>query len=363
MKKIRAIGIVLPQFHAIPENDAWWGKGFTEWTNTKKIKPLYNNHYQPHTPHESIGYYDLSTLAGMQQQINNAKQYGLSGLCYYHYWFNEKRLLEKPTEILLENKNLQMPFMLCWANENWSRVWDGRSKNILMEQKYSIQDDEIHMHYLCKKYFTDERYIKINNAPVFGLYRHQLLPNLSKTIEVWHSIAKEYGFNGLYLIAVENQFDVPQNPQQLGFNANLQFPPHFKELRDITYKNLWMKLTRKLFSKYKFKSIIQYKTVVEYYKKLAMPNYPFYPGVVPSWDNSARRNDLQNSYIIENSTPDLYEAFLKNTCEKFNPISDEENFIFINAVNEWAEGNHLEPCEKWGYKYYEATKKVLEKYL
>jgi lipopolysaccharide biosynthesis protein len=362
MKKIRAIGIVLPQFHTIPENDEWWGKGFTEWTNTKKTTPLYKNHYQPHTPHESIGYYDLSTLAGMQQQINMSLNYGLSGLCYYHYWFNEKTLLEKPTEILLENKNLEIPFMLCWANENWSRIWDGRSKSILMEQKYSIEDDEKHMHYLCKKYFKDERYIKINNAPVFALYRHQLLPDIKKTIALWQSIAKDYGFNGLYLIAVENQFNEPEDPHKIGFNASFQFPPHFKELRDITYKNFVMKIKRPFLSKYKFKSIVQYKTLVKYYKQLTNPEYTFYPGVIPGWDNSARRNDLENSYIIENSTPKLYEKFLQNTCEKFIPYSNEENFVFINAVNEWAEGNHLEPCLKWGYKYLKATKKVLEKY-
>jgi hypothetical protein len=362
MKKIRALGIVLPQFHAIPENDAWWGKGFTEWTNTKKAKPLFKNHYQPHTPHESIGYYDLSTLEGVQQQINLAQNYGLSGLCYYHYWFNEKTLLEKPSQILLDNKSLNMPFMLCWANENWSRIWDGRNKDVLMEQNYSLADDEIHMHYLCKKYFADERYIKINNAPVFAVYRHQLFPELDKTVQLWQNIAKQYGFSGLYLIAVENQFNEPVNPTGIGFDASFQFPPHFADLRHLTYSNFWMKLTRKFFPKHKFKSVINYKTLVKYYEHLVYPNYKFYPGITPSWDNSARRNDLSTSYIIEKSTPQLYQKLLQTTCDKFIPYSKEENFIFINALNEWAEGNHLEPCKKWGYQYLEATKKVLEQF-
>jgi Glycosyltransferase WbsX len=363
MKKIRALGIVLPQFHAIPENDAWWGKGFTEWTNTRKMEPLYKNHYQPHTPHESIGYYDLSTLAGMQKQIHDALKYGLSGLCYYHYWFNEKMLLQKPTEILLDNKGLQIPFMLCWANENWTRAWDGRSKSILLEQKYSLADDEIHMDYLCKKYFKDERYIKINNAPVFAVYRHQLFPDIKQTVNLWQKMAKANGFSGLYLVAVENQFNEPVNPNTIGFSASFQFPPNFTALKDLTYKNLKMRLKRPFFSKLKYKSIIQYKTLVKYYSSLSKPNYTFYPGVIPGWDNSPRRIDLERSYIVENSTPKMYQKLLEATCEKFEPFSNEENFIFINAVNEWAEGNHLEPCKKWGYQYYEATKNVLSKYL
>ena len=232
-----------------------------------------------------------------------------------------------------------------------------------MEQKYSINDDDAHMHYLCKKYFNDERYIKINNAPVFAIYRHQLFPNLAKTVSLWQTIAKEYGFNGLYLIAVENQFNKPTNPTEIGFNANFQFPPNFKDLKDITYTNFWMKLTRKFFPKHKFKSVIQYKTLVKYYEGLPLPKYTFYPGITPGWDNSARRNDLKSSYIIENSTPKLYQQLLQSTCEKFIPYSDEENFIFINALNEWAEGNHLEPCQKWGYQYLEATKKVLQKFI
>jgi lipopolysaccharide biosynthesis protein len=362
MKKIRAIGIVLPQFHTIPENDAWWGKGFTEWTNTKKAEPLYKNHYQPHTPHQSIGYYDLSTLQGMEQQINLAKNYGLSGLCYYHYWFNQKKLLETPTQILLENKQLDMPFMLCWANENWSRAWDGRDKEILIEQQYSLEDDEIHMHYLCKNYFSDERYIKIKNAPVFAVYRHQLFPDLQKTISLWQDIAKQYGFNGLYLVAVENQFNEPESPQQTGFNANFQFPPHYKELREKAYTGFLMRKKHKYMQKHKFKSIVQYKTLVKFYEQLAYPDYTFYPTIVPCWDNTARRGNLENSYIVENSTPQLYQKLLQHTCEKFVPYNEEENFIFINALNEWAEGNHLEPCEKWGYQYLEATRNVLAKY-
>jgi lipopolysaccharide biosynthesis protein len=362
-KKIRGIAIVLPQFHEIPENDAWWGKGFTEWTNTKKAVPLFNEHYQPHTPHDAIGYYNLGTIAGVKQQISLAQQYGIYGFCYYHYWFNGRMLLEKPVQLLLKHQEIKQPFMLCWANENWTRVWDGSDKQILMQQHYHEDDDKAHMKFLCEHYFSDSRYIKINGAPVFAIYRHQHFPDIAKTVMAWKEIAKNVGFPDLYLIAVENHFDAPVAPQQIGFNANMMFPPAWKALTQQSKPNFikrkWLQLTHK---KALYNNVVNYETFVHYYKTTLWPAYNFYPGVCPGWDNSARRKDLTKSFILHNSTPEQYKSLLQYTCDAFTPLSLEENFVFINAMNEWAEGNHLEPCKRWGFQYLEATHEILKKY-
>ncbi len=362
-KKLRGIAIVLPQFHEIAENNEWWGEGFTEWTNTKKANPLFEGHYQPHTPHESIGYYNLGTLEGITQQIALAKQYGLYGFCYYHYWFNGKMLLEKPVQLLCANKHIAFPFMLCWANENWTRVWDGSDKQVLMEQYYNNEDDMAHMKFLCEYYFSDERYITINGAPVFAIYRHHHFPDITKTVATWKAIAKSYGFPDLYLIAVENHFDTPVPPEQIGFNANMMFPPAWRALtqqpKPKFFTRKWQQLTNK---KSITKNVVAYDDMVDFYKQLPLPKYNLFPCVCPGWDNSARRKDITKSFVLHDSTPEKYQLLLSYTCEKFIPASIEENFIFVNAMNEWAEGNHLEPCERWGFRYLEVTQDILKKY-
>ncbi len=358
-KIIRGIGIVLPQFHQILENDIWWGEGFTEWTNSEKAKPLFVNHYQPHQPHRSIGNYNLNTIEAIAQQVNIAKQSGMYGLCYYHYWFNGKMLLERPVQLLIEHKEVEIPFMLCWANENWTRAWDGADKEILMEQKYSLDDDKLHMTMLCEKYFSDNRYIKINNAPVFCVYRHQNFPNSKATVAMWQEVCTRYGFAGIYLIAVENHFSKPVDPKSVNFNANMMFPLAFGELKKIEKAKGAKRLVQKILGKkYIGKNVIEYKTMVDYYKNYPYPNYTLFPSVTPSWDNSARRKILDRSFVLHNSTPQHYQDLLQHTYNNFMPKTSEENFIFINAMNEWAEGNHIEPCKKWGFAYMEATKNV-----
>ena len=180
MKKIRPIAIYLPQYHPIPENDEWWGKGFTEWTNATKARPLFDGHYQPHLPTD-LGFYDLRLAEARIAQAEMAKQYGIYGFCYYHYWFNGKLVLERPLEEVLKSNRPDFPFMMCWANENWTKVWDGNSNQILLEQKYSEQDDLDHIRYLLP-YLKDPRYIKVNGKPILAIYKSALLPNFEKTI-------------------------------------------------------------------------------------------------------------------------------------------------------------------------------------
>ena len=354
---IRAIAFVLPQFHPIPENDEWWGKGFTEWTNVTKAKPLFEGHYQPQLPTD-LGFYDLRLPEAREAQAAMAKEYGISGFCYYHYWFNGKRLLNQPVDEILKMGEPDMPFMLCWANENWTRRWDGLDNQILMKQEYSLEDDKEHIRFLCEHVFRDERYIKVNNCPVFAIYDHRLFPNLKATAALWREVAKkEFGFNDLYLCVIES-FNIKVDPLQINFDAAIEFTPHSLMSWEISPKPFEQKLIDLKLKKEKTYSLRDYSKGVEQCLRRKEKNYKFYRSVTPSWDNTPRRGEMATLAI--GSSPSKYYSWLKQTVEKFKPYSKDENFIFINAMNEWAEGNHLEPCRKFGRQYLEATQKALE---
>lgn len=354
-KNIRAIAVVLPQFHPIPENDEWWGKGFTEWTNVTKAEPLFDGHYQPRLP-KDLGFYDLRLAEAREAQAKIARTHGIEGFCYYHYWFNGKRLLNRPVDDMLAQGKPGMPFMLCWANENWTRSWDGHDNDILIKQNYSLEDDKRHIRWLCKNVFTDKRYIRVNDKPVFVIYRHQLFPNINKTLSLFRQIATdEFGYKDLYLCVMESYQEI-ESFNTLGFDAAIEFSPHH------LLKWLWpqSKFERlKEFAglkKRKNYRLTDYQKAVN--KSLERkPNYKLFPSVTPSWDNTARKKE--NAVICKGGTPENYYNWLKATIEKFQPYSKEENFIFINAMNEWAEGNHLEPCIKYGKGFLDATKQAL----
>jgi lipopolysaccharide biosynthesis protein len=356
MKNIRAIAMYLPQYHPTPENDEWWGKGFTEWFNVAKAKPKFVGHYQPHIPTE-LGFYDLRLPQILVEQSKLAKEHGIHGFCYYHYWFNGKKLLEKPIEEMLISKKPDFPFMLCWANESWSRAWDGRDNEIIIEQTYSHDDDTKHFEYLLQ-YFKDPRYIRVNNKPVFVIYNSAKIPDIKQTISTWRRMSKEEGFE-LYLCRFETFGNFGKSYLDVGFDAACQFPPFGSTYRNFI-KDHPMRLFKKalnIFVNNKFGNIYDYKEFVEYSSKQKSDDYKIYPGIMPGWDNSPRK---KRGYIIfHNSTPSLYKNWLTDIVKKFNPYSPEENFIFINAWNEWAEGNHLEPCIKWGRAYLEATYQTL----
>jgi lipopolysaccharide biosynthesis protein len=360
-KKLRALAIYLPQYHPIKENDEWWGKGFTEWKNVIKGKAIMKGQYQPHIPSD-LGFYDLRIPEIREAQVELAKANGISGFCYYHYWFNSKRLLEMPIHEVLASQKPDFPFCLCWANENWSRNWDGRTKNILLEQKYNFDDDREHIKYLCENVFNDERYIKVNGKPLFIIYRPSLFPDIKSTVKIWREEAKKFGFDDLYLGSFWS-FEANIDPAEYGLDFAALFPPNEIPIRS---KNSYLghalkKIGIKLTIKQKF-LVYEYKKLVDYCSNMKYPsNFLLYPGITPMWDNYVRRRN-GGGRIYLNSTPSLYKKWLTKSCENFNPPTEEENFIFINAWNEWAEGNHLEPCEKWGHQYLEATKEVLEKY-
>lgn len=364
-QEIRAVALYLPQFHPIPENDAWWGKGFTDWTNVVKAKPLFRGHYQPHIPAD-LGFYDLRIPQVREQQAQLASSYGIDGFCYYHYWFNGRQVLERPFREVFETDKPDFPFMLCWANENWTRVWDGGENHVLLEQTYSEEDDLRHIHFLFP-YFADERYIKVEGKPVFVIYRPSFFPDIKKTVSVWRSEAAKKGIE-LYLCYFESSSEKKHDPVNMGFDASIQFPPFgatdddyhipandtaFLRIKN-SIKHRWENIYSKILPEVDY---IDYDALIKNDLENFPPGYKQYPAVTPMWDNTARR---KYPTIIKKSTPKKFGAWCKEKLSIFKPFSKEENFFFINAWNEWAEGNHLEPCQKWGHAYLEEFKNAME---
>jgi hypothetical protein len=360
MKKIRFISIYLPQFHAIPENDMAWGKGFTEWTNVKKAKPLFWGHYQPHIPHNSIGYYDLGDPETMIKQAELARSFGIHGFAFYHYWFNGKRLLNIPVDNMLKTGKPDFPFYLFWANVTWSRSWLGQEKDFIIKQTYTKEDNLNHIRWLIQV-FSDPRYIRINNRPVFTIYRPNDIPDLDRFIQTFKNECTIHGEKEPYLIA-SNSHTWEDDLLKKGFDAMLCFEPQLGLLPNYSSDKLLVSKFRNnlkldiLSCKLK---VYDYTRVKEIMLNRCLP-YPYYPCLFVNWDNSPRRG--RNSIIINNSTPQLFEKYLRLTIDKFKTMgfSENENLIMINAWNEWAEGNYLEPDLKNGFKYLEALKAVVE---
>lgn len=378
MKKIRPIAIHLPQFHPIPENDAWWGKGFTEWRNVAQAKPRFKGHYQPHIPAD-LGFYDLRLPEVRQQQADLAKEYGIYGFCYYHYWFNGRQVLERPVKEILESGKPDFPFMLCWANENWTKIWDGTENNVLLEQNYSEADHYAHAEFLMP-FFKDPRYIKVGDKPVFVVYKDALIPNVRRMAEIFREVAAKHSLE-LYLCRFERDIGtLPQSPQAHGFDTGIEFQPLSKKFYTFHHSNQFtpyklfrfaMKNVGRLFKRLGLfgrwfiargflDKHFNYAKYIEFDVKQSPEPYPCLPGVSPGWDNTSRRAD-GNATVFKGSTPALFEAWVQQKVTRFVPPSEDENFLFINAWNEWAEGNHLEPCLKYGDGYLKALRSGLSK--
>jgi len=359
---LRAIALYLPQYHPIPENDAWWGKGFTEWTNVSRACPLLPGQYQPHLPAD-LGFCDLRVPETRAAQADLAREHGIHGFCYYHYWFNGRRLLERPFHEVLASGQPDFPFCLCWANENWTRTWDGLERNVLVEQVYSEADDRAHMRWLCENAFSDPRYIRVNGRPLFVVYRSLRIPDLRRTLDTWRDEARRCGVGEVYLCRFESFPDEHVDPAVHGFDASIEFQPDWANIGVPLRKGrAWQSLTRLGLSSpvYQHSRIWEYAEVMERMLAKPDPGYKRFPAVTPMWDNTARRKtDLS---CLLGSTPELYERWLEGAAARFRPYSAGENLLFLNAWNEWGEGNHLEPCQKWGRAYLEATARVLRRY-
>lgn len=346
--RARAIAYYLPQFHPTPENDEWWGKGFTEWTNVSKAVPQFIGHYQPHLPGE-LGFYDLRLVEVMERQAELAKLYGVEGFCFHYYWFGGKRILERPLDQLLKS-NITMPFCICWANENWTRRWDGLDNEVLLAQNYSAEDDLAFIKSL-EPLLRDKRYIRVDGLPMVILYRPSLLPDAAATLVRWREYCREVGIGELFLCMV--QFD-KLDPREFGFDAAVEFPPH-KVAANIPCINETLEIANANYAGY----VVDYQDVVDRAALEPTPEFPLIRGVFPSWDNDARKPG--RGYTVANSSPAKYRTWLRSSIEyaRANPVKGE-SLVFINAWNEWAEGAHLEPDRRYGYAYLEATKQALK---
>jgi lipopolysaccharide biosynthesis protein len=363
---VLAIAFHLPQFHPITENDEWWGKGFTEWTNVVKAAPRFPGHYQPHLPAD-LGFYDLRLPEARAAQAEMATSYGIHGFCYYHYWFNGRQVLERPVNEIWKSGEPEFPFCLCWANENWTRQWDGLKSDILLEQRYSPADDLAHIRSLIP-IFLDRRYIRILDRPLFLVYRAKQLPEPEKTAAIWRKEAERVGLKGLYLVRVESFGDEYGDPRSIGFDSSLEFQPRWQLIGNVRiYRRKWWHRRRLGTTEpgvvnngvYDYNRYVRNALVAE------APGYPQIPCVFPGWDNSPRRR--QGATIFVNSTPEIYEGWLREVVNRRKarfvcpeaPEITEDSLLFINAWNEWSEGCHLEPCQRWGRKYLEATRTAL----
>lgn len=334
---IKPIALYLPQFHTFPENDEWWGKGFTEWVNVKKAEPRFEGHEQPRVPHEDIGYYDLSDVNVLKKQAHLAKEHGIYGFGIYYYWFSGKRLMEKPLNLLLEHKEIDIPYFLIWANENWTRTWDGKANDILIQQDYSADDPKQFILDL-KPFLLDNRYIKIEGKPVIGLYNPAEIPDLEIVLQQWRSIAKEEGIGEIYILSCASSATAQQLHILHLIDGEYEFPPRLKgnvfsqrrpdEGRSFNYKQLVEKE----------RNLAPYTHAIDLFR-----------GTMLDWDNSAGKQCNYNCWD-EFDFELFYHWIQEEIVYSREYLPMDKRFIFINAWNEWGEGTYLEPDQAHGYK-------------
>jgi hypothetical protein len=347
----RLIAFYLPQFHPIPENDEWWGKGFTEWTNVVKAKPLFRGHRQPHIPAD-LGFYDLRVPETRIAQAELARENGISGFCYWHYWFgNGKKLLEKPFEEVVRSGEPNFPFCLAWANESWTGVWHGSPNKILAAQTYPGQEDEKeHFDYLLPA-FHDARYARIDDKPIFYIYKPQNLPDPKRFIDHWRGLALSGGLRGLYFIGEACNMD--WDPLGDGFDASVPHSPGlgYHQLAFGSFLGKIRNLYRKVFHKAR---IFSYEKYIDYAFHRLSGAFDQYPSVLPNWDNTPRCGI--DGYILDGSSPALFRKHLRQAVEQVSRLPYDRRLIFIKSWNEWAEGNYLEPDLEFGRAYLEVCR-------
>ena len=371
---VKVIAFYFPQFHAIPENDEWWGKGFTDWVNVRKAKPQFRAHYQPRIP---LGnrYYDQSDKATLEWQIGIARKYGIHGFCHYHYWFDGKQLLETPTNIVLRSKDLDLPFCLAWANETWSRRWDGRDHHILQEQTHRPDRSlwERHFDYLVKAW-SDDRAIKIDGKPVFLVYRAHRIQQIDKMFDFWREMAHERGLAGLYLVAMK-QYEFPVPEVLRHFDATVQFQP-FEAIYSPDFPGAVLETSRAVALlrrlpesvqdllraiRYRFfpgLTFYEYDMVWKQMLKVEREGgIPAFPGAFVDWDNTARY--VKRARIFRGASPERFAFWFRQLVQVTAQRPTPERFIFANAWNEWAESTYLEPDDRYGFRYLEAVRDSL----
>ncbi|MBA0884377.1 glycosyltransferase WbsX family protein [Flavobacterium undicola] len=354
-KRARVIAFYLPQFHPIPENDIWWGKGFTEWTNVGKAKRFYKKHYQPRVPAD-LGYYDLRVPETRKAQADMAREFGVEGFCYWHYWFgNGKRLIERPFNEVVSSGEPDFPFCLAWANESWKGFAHGlKNRNLLIEQLYPGIDDYTAHFYEVLPAFKDKRYIKVNGKPLFMIYKSIEFKDVSIFIELWNKLARENGLEGIYFIAQTPNIEDKDTILNLGFEAiNVVRMFDFIKKRNYIQK-IMQRIKINIFN---YPRIYNYSNVLKWFSGSEDKDKDVFPSIFPNWDHTPRSG--REGIILHESTPEL---FRKHVAQVVNTVKDkkpDERIIFVKSWNEWAEGNYMEPDLKFGMKYLEALKEEI----
>ena len=355
-KKVRVIAFYLPQFHPIPENDLWWGKGFTEWTNVAKAKPLFEGHEQPHVPAD-LGFYDLRLSETRVEQAEMAAKFGVEGFCYWHYWFEGRRMLERPFNEVLASGQPDFPFCLGWANHSWSGIWKDEPHRLLIDQTYpGLADDRAHFEYLLKA-FKDHRYITLDGKPILVIFKPTDIPDAKRRFDFWRELALEAGLKGLHIVGI-NMLDF-SNAAELGLDAvtmsTLAVTNTSNAVVNEASRVVWG-IRRKL--SLGGPRVVEYREAIKHLvPDLNQLDCEAYPCVFPNWDNTPRKG--RKGLVLANSTPQLFESHMRDAVRAVADRDDEHKIVFLKSWNEWAEGNYLEPDTKWGSQYLQALKRVV----
>lgn len=356
--KVRVIALYLPQFHPIPENDEWWGKGFTEWTNVAKAKPLFKGHYQPKVPAD-LGFYDLRLPESRKQQADMAREYGVEGFCYWHYWFgNGRQLLQRPFQEVLASGEPDFPFCLAWANHSWEDKQFNKegSRTVLMEQLYPGEKDYIDHFNVVLPAFKDHRYLTVGGKPIFMVYSPFELPDARSFIELWQRLAKENGLEGIHFVAHTYNANDIATLKEKGFDAVnvVRLFDFFKQNYSLAGK-AYMKIMRVLFKKGR---IIDYGKAARYFSGAEDKQPDCYPTLIPNWDHSPRSG--RSGHILIDSTPGKFKKHVGASLASVAHKPEENRIVFLKSWNEWAEGNYIEPDLKFGTSYLEALREAID---
>lgn len=368
MSKPKVIALYLPQYHPTPDNNKWWGKGFTEWTNVGKAKPLFRGHYQPKVPAD-LGYYDLRVPEVREAQAQLAKEAGIDGFCYYHYWFgNGRQELELPFNEVLKSGKPDFPFMLCWANESWhKKFWNkdgkGTSKEVLIEQTYPDGDIITHFKHLLPA-FKDQRYIHIDGKPAFMIYKPLYIPDCHLLISEWNRMAQDNGLKGIFFIAhMQSELEQKMTERQaleyynnIGFNAvnivRLTRPLELRSKTEVIYSKIKRAISH-------LPLTFPYKAAYQSFTRPIDREAGIFPTIIPNWDHTPRSG--LNGLVYTGSTPELFAHHVDQVMKMVNDKHDP-NIVFIKSWNEWGEGNYIEPDLKFGKKYLSVLKEILDRY-
>lgn len=356
--KVRVIAFYLPQFHPIPENDKWWGKGFTEWTNVGKAKSLFRGHYQPRVPAD-LGYYDLRVPEIRQAQADLAKEYGIEGFLYWHYWFgNGKRLLERPFNEVLKSGEPDFPFCLGWANHSWQGISCGvKTKELLIEQLYGGENDYKRHFYDVLPAFKDKRYIQVDEKPLFYIHSPLASPEVKAFVEIWRKLALENGLKGITIVG-NTQDDTAHIKEVLSFcdYVNVDTLFEFKKYDFSFWDKAKNKILREVFN---VGNVYEYRKAMKYFYSRKADKKTYFPTIIPGWDHTPRTGSVGN--VLNNSTPEYFEQHVKYVFEEIKNKEEDKRIVFLKSWNEWAEGNYMEPDLKFGHGFLKALRNAIKR--